>query len=201
MLAAKFISVTPPSGFISLPALIPWCPSLTLCLDTRIKARVHLHGESLRLALSSLPMVKQRAPAPVVINHNVSRLSCGARLQPPYVLAQSECVLHAECLFVRNFIRQSAHSAQRHIDLATQGHSHTHPMHTHTHSLFFVLFLQQWKLQRCCAGRSFVLLWAEMFQKCVLHFASGPVTLCFVYILVWSFFVRNLSDNVGFTEI
>lgn len=43
-----------------------------------------------------------------------------------YVSGQSERTPWAERLFVQDFIRQAAHSAQCHIDLATQGHTHTH---------------------------------------------------------------------------
>lgn len=40
------------------------------------------------------------------------------------VSVQSECTLRAECLFVQDFIRQAAHSAQCPIDRATRGHTH-----------------------------------------------------------------------------
>lgn len=93
------------------------------------------------MALSSLPMAKQRA-APV-INHAVSRglLRRLGTVLPVCVSASGECALRAECLFVQDFIRQSAHSAHCHIDLATRGHTHTltPPTHTrlltHTHTL------------------------------------------------------------------
>lgn len=50
----------------------------------------------------------------------------------------SKCTPWAECLFVQDFIRQAADSAQCHIDRATRGH-------THTLSLFSSSSMEPWK--------------------------------------------------------
>lgn len=73
-------------------------------------------------------MAKQRPPA-LVINHVVSR----APVARSTIFHASRCRASerappaaAACLFVQDFIRQAAHSAQCRIDLATRGHTHTH---------------------------------------------------------------------------
>lgn len=119
---------------VSLPPPVPLCPSLTLCLDTRTEARAHVRVDGFRLALSSLPMAKQRAAA--VINHAVSRGSCGARHRPPRACRRRANVRCEQNVYLsQDFIRQSAHSAHCRIDLATRGQAHKHtltPPHTLT---------------------------------------------------------------------
>ena len=61
----------------------------------------------------------------------------------------SKCTPWAECLFVQDFIRQAADSAQCYIDRATRGHTHTH-----THTLSLCSLPPSWNLGRT-AGYAF----------------------------------------------
>lgn len=82
------------------------------------------------------------------------------------VVVQNECALRAECLFVRDLIKQAAHSAQCCIDLATRLKA------THTFSLFSPSSVEPWNQARIHAFNRPVVAGAEEY----LHYSVPKMT-------------------------
>lgn len=123
----------------SLPALIPLCPSLTLCLDTHTEARARARVDGFRLAWSSLPMAKQRAAA--VINHAVSRGSCGARHRPPRACRRRANVRCEQNVYLSGISSGSLHTQHIAVSILPLEAKHTNTHSPPTHTLtFFSLF-------------------------------------------------------------
>lgn len=177
--------MSPPSEFHLSPCRAPFCPSLTLCLDTHRNTHTHAYTQTAFVLITD-----GETKTACVGNQSCCQPgSCGARHHLRRVCRRGANVRCEQNVYLSGISSGSLHTQHNAISILPLEAKQTHT-HTDTH-FFFVLFLQHWSLWKCWKCFSFLvvdvcclLISSEMCTETrFLLFKKASSSFYFVYIL------------------